>query len=291
MRRFWIRKSYEADDGIVRVGVASNLRSDLYHLLITSSWPELLLVLICLYLAANALFAFGYTLQDDAIENARPGSFVDAFFFSVQTMATIGYGGLLANVLVTIETLVGLLGLAMVTGIVFAKFSRPSARVLFSRVAVIGVWNGMPALMFRMANERGNDIAEAQIHLTLTRQERTLEGESIRRFHDLELVRRQNPIFRYTWTAIHLITPASPLYGATGESLAASAARVVVSLVGLEESYGQTVYARFDYRPDAVVWNARFVDLISDLPDGRSLFDFRLFHDVVTTTTPRPPAF
>ena len=259
---------------------------DLYHFLLTSSWPRLLTLLVVAYTAANALFALGYLLEPDALENARPGSFADAFFFSVQTMATIGYGHLvprtlLANVLVTLETMTGLLGLAMVTGLVFAKFSRPTARVLFSRVAVVGWRDGARTFMFRMANERGNNIAEAQVHVALARQEVTLEGESVRRFYDLELVRRLNPIFPNTWTVVHPITESSPLHDATPASCDAEETRIVVSVIGLDESYSQTVHARHTYVPAEIVWNARFVDVVVRGPDGEVHIDYSRFHDVV----------
>ena len=259
---------------------------DLYHFLLTSSWPRLLALLAAGYGTANAVFAVGYLLEPDAIESARPGSFADAFFFSVQTMATIGYGRmvprtLLANVLVTLETLTGLLGLAMVTGLVFAKFSRPTARVLFSRVAVIGRRDGLRAFMFRMANERGNSIVEAQVHVALARQEVTVEGESVRRFYDLELVRRLNPIFPNTWTVVHPITESSPLHGATPASVETDEARIVVSVIGLDESYSQTVHARHSYAPADIVWNARFADVVVREPEGDVRIDYSRFHDVV----------
>jgi len=263
---------------------------DIYHFLLTAPWPRLLGLLALGYGAANALFALGYLLEPGALENARPGSFADAFFFSVQTMATIGYGRMvprtfLANALVTLETLTGLLGLAMVTGLVFAKFSRPTTRVLFSRVAVIGRRDGVRAFMFRMANERGNNIVEAQVHVALARQEVTTEGESVRRFHDLELARRLNPIFPNTWTVIHPITEASPLHGATAASLAAEEARIVVSVVGLDESYAQTVHARHSYAAEDIVWNARFADVVVREPDGEVRIDYARFHDVVPVVT------
>jgi len=260
--------------------------ADLYHLLLTSSWPRLLGLLAIAYAAANALFALGYLIEPDAIENARPGSFADAFFFSVQTMATIGYGRMvprtfLANTLVTLETLTGLLALAMITGLVFAKFSRPTARVLFSRVAVIGRRDGVRAFMFRMANERGNNIVEAQVHVALARQEVTAEGESVRRFYDLELARRLNPIFPNTWTVIHPIVDGGPLHHATATSLAVEDARIVVSVVGLDESYAQTVHARHSYGVQDIAWDARFVDIVTRDANGALRIDYGQFHDVV----------
>src|SRR2546427_2439847 len=189
--------------------------ADLYHLLLTSSWPRVLGLLAISYAAANALFALGYLIEPDAIENARPGSFADAFFFSVQTMATIGYGRMvprtfLANTLVTLETLTGLLALAMITGLVFAKFSRPTARVLFSRVAVVGRRDGFRAFMFRMANERGNNIVEAQVHRGARAPGRHRGGRIRPPLLRPRVSRRLNPIFPNTWTVIHAITEASP---------------------------------------------------------------------------------
>src|SRR5437867_11613586 len=202
---------------------------DLYHRLISSSWPRLLMLVAVAFVGVNTLFALGYLLGRDAIENARPGSFADAFFFSVQTMATVGYGkmvprALYANVLVTVEVLMALMGLALVTGLTFAKFSRPTARVLFSRRAVIAPQDGVPSLMFRMANARGNNIVEAQVHVVLARNETTAEGVEMRRFYDLDLTRRQSALFTLSWTAIHPLTEASPLRGLTTSALEAAEA-------------------------------------------------------------------
>ncbi len=154
---------------------------DAYHYFISASWPLVLLLIALTFMTANTLFALCY-LVDGGIQNARPGSFSDVLFFSIQTMATIGYGVLaprsaVANVVVSIEAFTGLMGLAMVTGLIFAKFSRPTARVRFSKFAVVSTHNGTPCLMFRMANERTNRIVEAEVHVVLFRLERTTEGD------------------------------------------------------------------------------------------------------------------
>jgi inward rectifier potassium channel len=271
---------------IVRVGVSRGYLHDLYHFLLVSSWLRLLAILVALYVGSNALFACAYLLGDRAIVNARPGSFADAFFFSVQTMSTSGHGVLAprtsyANVLMATEAFIGLLGLAMVTGMIFAKFSRPTARVLFSRVALMTRRDGVPCLMFRMANRRGNQIVEARVHVMLALTETTAEGEVVRRLHDLAMTPEQNALFALAWTAIHPITESSPLLRATPESLVEKEAEIHVSVTGLDETFSQTVHARYSYVPEEILWNARFVDIISRTADGRRQVDYSRFHDVV----------
>jgi inward rectifier potassium channel len=264
---------------------------DLYHYLLTISWPAVLTLIVGLFGVINTLFAIAYMLVG-GIAHAHPGSFADAFFFSVQTMATVGYGrmapvSLAANVLVAIEVLSGLLALAVITGLVFARISRPTARVRFSRVAVISPRDGVPSLVFRMANERASRIVEAQAHVILARQETTAEGESVRRFHDLALVRDRNPLFSLSWSVIHPITALSPLYGETRESLNAARAQIVVSLTGLDESFLQTVHARHIWDIEEIAWNARFVDILQETPDG-VVIDYSRFDEVVPADTREP---
>ncbi len=270
---------------ILSIGLRTTPLRDVYHSLLTTTWAQFFGLVLVTYLGANLLFATGYLAIGDGIEEARPGNFSDAFFFSVQTMATIGYGkmaprGLPANLLVTLEALVGLLGLALVTGLVFAKFSRPTARVIFSRNVVIANFDGVPSLLVRMANERGNQIAEAQAHLVLLRTERTPEGEEVRRVHDLRLRRSQSAFFAFTWLVVHPITPDSPLFGETAESLRAKDVDLVASMTGLDETLSQSVHARHAWAPEQILWGHRFTDVLVSLPDGRRAIDYRKFHDV-----------
>ncbi len=272
---------------LVRTGIRRPPVQDLYLRLLAAPWPLLLAALGVSYIGANAVFAAAYLLGGDTLTGARPGSFADAFFFSVHTMATIGYGSIVprtlyAHVLVTIESMVGLLGLALVTGLMFAKFSRPTARVLFSDVAVVTRRDGVPSLMFRMANARGNQIVEARLHVVLAVTEQTPEGEVVRRLYDLALVRSQHVLFTLSWTAVHQLTPQSPLFDKSAADLAAGEAEIVVSLTGLDDAYAQTVYARHAYASQDIVWGARFVDILSRAPDGRRRIDYTHFHDVVS---------
>ena len=277
-------RRFGAGREVVALGLRSQPLRDVYLWLLAAPWRRFFALVLAVYVGANAVFATAYLALGDAIEEARPGHFGDAFFFSVQTMATIGYGkmaprGLGANALVTLEALVGLLGLALVTGVVFAKFSRPTARVRFSQVAVVTPFDGVPSLLFRMGNERGNQIAEATVHLVLLREERTAEGETVRRAHELRLRRDRSAFFALTWTVIHPITPDSPLHGETSASFAAKGSDLIVALTGYDDAFAQTVHARHAYAPHQVRWGERFVDVLTTLPDGRPAIDYRLFDE------------
>jgi inward rectifier potassium channel len=269
---------------IERVGDSSRVWDDVYHRLLAAKWRWLLLTVLVVYLGMNAVFATLYLLGGDCLENARPGSITDAFFFSVQTMATIGYGKMVprtpyANVVVSLEALFGLVSTAMATGLMFAKFARPSARVMFSSKALMVTRDGVDSLVFRMANARGNQIVEAALHVTLLRAEITVEGERVRRFHDLALARASNPVFVLSWTAVHPISRTSPLHDATPARLAEWDAAVIVSMVGMDETSGQAVHARHSYAASDLVWGERFVDIIEQLPDGRRRIHFERFND------------
>jgi len=276
------------EPGATILGLEDSRFSDLYHFLLTESWPALLAAIATAFLVLNAIFAVLYML-DRGIENARRGSFSDAFFFSVQTMATIGYGQMVpnslgANILVSIEALVGLIGLAMITGLVFAKFSRPTARVRFSRVAIVSNRDGIPSLQFRMANLRANRIVDASARVVFARQERTLEGDEMRRFYDLKLLRDHNTLFVYSWTAIHPITEDSPINGVTKAAMESASAEIIVSVIGLDETFAQTVHARYSYRARDILWGHHFVDILERGPDGTLSIDYTHFDDVVPST-------
>jgi len=270
-------------DGPIR-GAPTRALDDLYHYLVTASWPALIGIIALAFIIANLVFAVGYYL-DGGVENARYRSFADMFFFSVQTMATIGYGKmvpvtLFSNILVSIEALTGLLALALMTGLVFAKFSRPTARVRFSRYVVVGPRDGTTSLMIRMANMRANRIVEANIHVVFARNETTVEGESIRRFHDLTITRNRSAMFLLSWTAVHRIVEGSPLFGQTHDSLADSQPEIVVSITGLDETFSQTIHARHLYELDEIIWGARFADVLILHPDGSRSIDYTRFDDV-----------
>ena len=274
-------------DEVLAVGLRRHWFTDLYHRALTISWSRFFMLAAAIYLLANFLFAALYLLQPGSISNAHPGSFSDAFFFSVQTMSTIGYGVLspatfYANLLMTAETAIGLLFVALMTGLAFGRFSRPTARVLFSRVAVVGTYNGKPTLFVRIANERRNQMLAAQVSLTLVRDEMTEEGFLLRRFYDLKLLRNNSPIFAMTFTVMHVIDIESPLHGGSAERLAAFNAELVVTTSGIDETLVQPVHARTSYLPHEILWGHRFADILGYTEDGRRAIDYSRFHDTVS---------
>jgi len=261
--------------------------SDLYHLILTLSWPQFFALVFCFYLAVNAIFAFAFLASPGSIANARPGSFADAFFFSIETLATVGYGymnphTMYGHTIAAVEILVGIMIFAVVTGLVFARFSRPTARVIFSRNAVIDSFNGQPTLMLRAGNQRHNQILEASANLSLVRDETTSEGQPFRRFYDLLLVRSRSPAFALSWTIMHTIDASSPLHGLNQGGLSDCTASLAVSITGLDETIMQPVHARHDYKASDILRGHRFVDLFVNNPDGESLVDLSRIHDVTS---------
>jgi inward rectifier potassium channel len=278
---------------VVKLGTQRLGMRDAYYLIHTLSWRKFFGAVLAIYMSTNLVFATLYFFGDHAIANARPGMFSDCFFFSVETLATVGYGemspgSLYGHIVATVEIVTGMLSLATITGLMFARFSKPTARALFSRVAVVAPFNGEPMLMLRVANERRNSIVEASANLTLSWIEITLEGNSFRRVYDLKLERSRSSLFALSWTIMHRVDESSPLFGIDAATLAAQKARLLVSITGIEESLAATVHARFDYTDDAILLGQRFVDVVCTSPDGRVYIDLTRFHDVEPLDAPVP---
>lgn len=270
---------------IERIGDPHSYWDDIYHLLLTMPWPAFVSLACLLYLLVNALFALGYSVSGGiaTVGENEPEYFLELFFFSVQTMASIGYGAmyptnLYAHSLVVIEALVSLFFIATTTGLVFARFSLPTARILFSNVAVIAPFNGVPTLMFRTANKRKNYILEAQLWVTLVRDEYNDEGDFMRRFYDIPLVRSHTPVFSLSWTAMHQILPGGLLDGDTAKTLMQDRAEIIVTLTGLDETLAQTIHARHTFTAENIFWDHRFADILLTGQHGRRIIDFTQFH-------------
>ncbi|MEM8502844.1 MAG: ion channel [Cyanobacteria bacterium P01_D01_bin.1] len=271
---------------------------DPYYLMLTIPWQGFVLITVGVWAIANAIAAVLFLLGGEGtILNAQPGSFGDAFFFSVQTSASIGYGVMspgnaYAHLLVTLEAIISLIGIALLTGLAYARFSRPTAQVMFSKVAVISDFAGESTLMFRAANERRNQILEAQMRLYLVIDE-NFEGRMMRRFYELELQRDRNPSFLLTWTALHSITPHSPLYGLDQSTLIDKNVALIVSVSGIDQTVAQAIHARHTYYAPDLMWNYDFKDIIHAVPDNESsdgdamirYIDFSDFHEVEKTAS------
>ena len=280
---------------VVAEGLPRSVWTDLHHYAMTASWPRFFAALALGFLCLNTLFALLYVLGaafgDDPVANARPGSFADYFFFSVETLATVGYGDLHPNSLyghlvATLATFVGVSSVAVVAGATFARFARPRARLLFAQNPVIGPHDGVRMLMVRFANERVNAITEAAAQLWLFREERTAEGVTYRKFYRLRLTRDDNPVFALTWTLMHPLDEESPLHGWSREDLARSDANIVLIFSGHDESSNQLVRGRRLYSAREVLVDHQYLDL-QRLDAQGVVLDFAQF-DHTRPIGPRP---
>jgi inward rectifier potassium channel len=285
MRMRILRRKAKLVDDIEIVNADQHPLRDLYHSLLRAPWWIDLLALSTAFLVANVVFAIAFWIVG-GVSGAH--GFADAFFFSVQTMGTIGYGSMYpaargAHLLVTLESLTQIFLTAVTTGLVFAKFSIPRARVRFARHPVIAPFNGEPTLMFRIGNERESRLLEAVIRVVVIRTEHTSEGMLVYRMHDLVLERDRSPALSRSWTVMHRLGVSSPLHKATPESLARDEVEVIVTLVGTDEISAQALHAQQRYAHTQIRFGMRHADMLSELPDGRLRLDMSRFEDLVPT--------
>ena len=268
------RRSFNRDgsSNILRTGVYSRWYEDISHKLLSASWPQFLLILALGYFSVNLFFGAIYFMMGPeglaGIKNREGlGFFLECFFFSVQTFSTIGYGqvhpsGILDNVVVSFQALTGLISVGVMSGLFFSRFVRPTSKVKFSEIALITNYLGKRSLIFRLANARFNQIVEAQITANFTYDAVTPEGETLRRWSEIKLVRSRSPLFVLSWLVIHEIDADSPLFNKSIEDLKKMNAEVFVSVTGHDVSFSGTVHARFSYIPDEIVMDKQFADLI-----------------------------
>src|SRR5215813_7173605 len=275
---------------VMRSGLGFLASLSPYHALLTMSWLRFFGLTALFYFGANLLFAAAYLLCGQGALSAPANSgvnsrFLQAFFFSIHTLATIGYGtitpiGLAANVIVSIESFIGLFGLALCTSLLFARFSRPTAKILFSDRAVIAPYRGITAFEFRIANARRNQIIELEAKALFARFEE-VDGRPLRRFYPLKLERDRVVFFPLSWTIVHPIDETSPFYGMSAEDLRKTMGEFLVLLTGFDETFSQTVHARSSYLAEEVVWNARFADIFNrPADDGLLTIDVRKLHSI-----------
>jgi inward rectifier potassium channel len=271
------------EEEIQAIGAPRTPLRDFYHAMMRLSWRTTLLVIVGTYLLANAIFA-GIYVEVGGVSNGHDRSFLWAFFFSVQTMGTIGYGAMspesvAANVVVVGESVVSLLLTAISTGLIFAKFSRPTARLVFSRQATVSKMDGKPTLAFRVGNARSNRIVEARVRLAMVRTETTAEGRIFYRMHDLHLARERILSLQRSWTVMHIIDAQSPLNGETRETLIEKEVELFVAISGTDDTWMQTVHASHRYQAEEIAFGSRHADVLLER-DGRLVLDLRRFHDL-----------
>ncbi len=281
--------NHDGSFNVRRVGLPFLRSLSAYHALLTISWPRFFLLSALAYFVTNLLFAGAYVLCGPAAlagskATSLAGRFAEAFFFSVQTLATIGYGvlspnGLVPNLLSALEALFGLMGFALITGILFSRFSRPTPHVVFSAKAVVAPFRGGEALMFRLVNERSSQLTDIEARVTLSRLEGP-PGARVRKFHPLGLDRPGVLFFPLHWVVVHPIDEQSPLRGVTPEEFAASDAEVMILLSAMDETFFQTVHIRSSYKPEEVAWGMKFADMFLRTEDGLLGIDMRKIHDL-----------
>ena len=283
-RQWWLRSAH-----------GSSLH-DLYFLSMTSSWLQFYCSIATLFILLNSGFAGLYLLQADSIANAAPKGFWGAFFFSVETLATVGYGDmhpatLYAHVLATVEIFTGMMGIALFTGLTFARFSRPRARIIASQAPVVCQYDGQTMLMLRAANARKSMITQASAQLYLLVQQHSVEGHTLHRLLDLPLVREVHPMFSLSWTLMHPIDQNSPLWGQTAESLEQQQARLILTISGSDEITTQDLHSRHLYQHQDIRWNHVFEDMLQVDAQGREYVDHTLLHATrPETARPASPA-
>jgi inward rectifier potassium channel len=270
---------------IITQGLSTGFWTDLYHRSMSVSWPVFFASAALVFIALNGSFALVFFLGHEPIANVPTDSFIDLFYFSIETLATVGYGDMhpqthFGHFVATVEIFTGMSLLAVMTGLIFARFSRPRARFVFARKATVTMHDRQPTLMIRVANARHNMLSNASATLWLIRAEQTAEGQNLRRYHQLKLVRQENPMFALTWTIFHVIDETSPLSGVSAEDLASTDALLLLAIAGIDDNSAHALRARKSYSYDDIAWQHRYVDIMTVAADGRLFIDYARFHDM-----------
>ena len=252
--------------------------TDPYHLAVTLSWPHFIALLLGTYLAVNTVFAVLYTLMPGSVVNARPGSLIDAFFFSFETLATVGYGEMYpgtfyGHCVACAEIATGLGFTAIMTGLTFVRFSRPRAKFVMAEKLVVCRHNRMPTLMLRFGNGRLTPLADARALLHVLLRERTAEGTMFRRVEELRLLRSRLPIFPLTWTLMHVIDEESPLHGMDLAGLIDAEVNLFVAIEARDPAIASMVHEVHTFGPEKVTFGMRYVDVVTIEADGTPLAD------------------
>ena len=281
-----MQNAQERFQRVQKIGVETGFADDLYHWFLRMNWITFLVGFVVGFLILNLCFGMIYWLVPGSVQGAG-NSLFDHFVFSVQTFSTVGFGVLspastFANCMVIVESIVSILYSAILTGLLFSKFSSPTARVIFTEKIIISPFDGVPTMMFRMGNLRGNQILEARVSATMLRTQITSEGFTIRRQIDLKLVRSSSLFFVLTWTVMHIIDETSPLFGLSQEDIVNQNIEIGVAMVGFEETFSQNIHATGLYTKNDIIFAKGFADvLVSEQGIVRKV-DYSKFNDLRT---------
>jgi inward rectifier potassium channel len=271
---------------VITEGLNLNFWADISHRCMTASWPAFIGGAAMVFVAFNAFFAFFYWIGDQPISNVPGGAYIDYLYFSIETLSTAGYGDMhpqshYGHFVATVELFTGIFSMSVMTGLVFARFSRPSARLLFAENPVISDHEGERTLMIRLANERHNIISNANARLWLFKNTISKEGQSFRRFYELPLSRNESPALALSWTLFHIIDETSPLYGFTAEDFEANNIALAVVVSGYDVVAAQTVHARKTYDHPDIRIGHRYAEILDTTEDGRLRVDYGRFHETL----------
>ncbi len=276
------------DREIITEGLHLNFWADISHRCMTATWPSFIGGAMVVFVAFNAVFAFFYWIGDQPVANVPGGAYIDYLYFSIETLSTAGYGDMhpqthYGHFIATVELFTGIFSMSLMTGLIFARFSRPNARLLFADNPVISNNEGKPTLMVRLANERHNIIGNATAKLWLLKNVESREGRSYRRFYELPLVRNEHPALALSWTLYHVIDEQSPLFGLNADDLDAATVSLAVVVSGYDVVAAQTVHARKSYDHQAIRFGHRYAEILGTSEDGRLRIDYGRFHDTLPT--------
>jgi inward rectifier potassium channel len=274
------------DREIITEGLHLSFWADISHRCMTASWPAFVGGAVLVFIAFNAVFAFFYWIGNQPIANVPGGAYVDYLYFSIETLSTAGYGDMhpdthYGHFIATVELFTGIFSMSLMTGLIFARFARPNARLLFADNPVIYNHDGKPNLMLRLANERHNIISNATAKLWLFKNIVSMEGEQIRRFYELQLTQNQNPGLALSWTLYHVLDETSPMCGLNADDLEACKASLVLVVSGYDVVAAQTVHARKSYDHAEIRFGHRYVDILDTAEDGRLKVDYGRFHETL----------
>src|ERR1700732_796190 len=272
------------DRKIITEGLRLSFWADISHRSMTASWPSFIAGAVFVFIVFNAGFGLLYWLGDQPISNVARNDYLDYLYFSIETLSTAGYGDMhpqthYGHFVAAVELFTGIFSMSLMTGMIFFRFSRPNARLLFADNAVISNHEGKLTLMVRFVNERHNIIANAAAKLWLLRNEMSLEGREFRRFYELPLVRNEHPALALSWTLYHVIDEQSPLYGLSAADFAAADVSLVVVVSGYDAVAAQTIHARKNYEYPAILFGQRYADILDRTADGRLRIDYGKFHE------------